>query len=119
MVGLIKSRQFAKRANYWDRNNLKVTYSERFYLVKGDKKKRRAIQKKFKKIKSDFIDAIKSLENFKERPVQTKFNDILTLENKLEELKDEYIEAYGALIEEEIEQDPATIKPVKHAKIIS
>lgn len=115
-MGLVKSKQFQKRADYWDRNGFNVIYSEKFYIVKGDRNKRRLTQNKFNKIKSDFIEKIKKMGEVKEENAQSQFNDICELEVKLESIVDEYIEAYGALIEEDIEQDPETIRPVKHAK---
>jgi len=115
-MGLVKSKQFAKRANHWERNGFNVIYSDKFYIVKGNRNKRRLTQNKFSKIKSDFINKVQKMDEVKEKTAQSEFNDICELEVKLESLVDEYIDAYGALIEEDIEQDPKTIKCVKHAK---
>lgn len=115
-MGLVKSRQFAKRADYWERGPFNVIYSEKFYIVKGDRNQRRLTQNKFKKIKSDFISEIEKMQEFKEENAQSQFNDICELEVKLERLVDSYIEAYGALIEEDIEQDPESIRCLKKAK---
>jgi len=115
-MGLVKSKQFAKRADYWERNGLNVIYSEKFYILKGNRKKRRLTQNKFNKIKADFIENIKNMKEVKEENTQSQFDDICQLETKLETIVGQYIDSYGDLIEQDIEQDPSTIKPVKHAK---
>ena len=57
-MGLVKSRQFAKRACYWEKGEFNVIYSDKFYIVKGDKYKRRKVQDKFEKIKNKDLTRI-------------------------------------------------------------